>query len=176
MRLLKVRVAERFAREHEELVLHRFPGGIMGFASVCDLDRMNDATEVRAGTLWQVLRSVFFQPDARQVPAVWIPSGACLKLDGIPRRLQVCWHVGPVTEVTFTRLSAAAARFREACRFQSGEYALLEEFTEGVRAKVLRLAPAKPSLRARAASFPRKREPANAINHFRRLDDRACAF
>ncbi|MGH9326918.1 MAG: hypothetical protein ACRD2B_09590 [Terriglobia bacterium] len=133
-------VPNRLAKEHENLVMHRFPTGPLGFASSYELEQVNRAMAARCSGFWRKLRNFFAQPDDAQVPAVCVPPGARLKLEGIPRHVQTKWHIGPAEEVTFTQLSAAANTYRDAVRFKHrGHPLLLQELKEGVRANVLDL-------------------------------------
>jgi hypothetical protein len=77
------------------------------------------------------------------VPAVCIPPGARLRLQGISARTQAELGVGPVEDVTFTQISAAANTYRDAVRFSDGKQLRLQECREGVRVKVLDLSVAQ---------------------------------
>lgn len=132
-------VPNRLAKEHEDLVMHRFPTGSLGFASPYDLYEVESAMEARAGGFWRALRNFLTPPKISQVPAVCIPPGARLKLEGIPKRLQMDLDVGPAEEVTFTQLTAMANTYRDAVRFKNGYRVRLQDLAEGVRAKVLDL-------------------------------------
>lgn len=132
-------IPNRLAREHEDLVMHRFPTGSLGFASPFDLYEVQVAVEARTGGLWQSLRNFLTPPKISHVPAVCIPPGARLKLEGIPKRLQMDLDVGPDEEVTFTQLTAMANTYRDAVRFKNGYRVRLQDLVEGIRAKVLDL-------------------------------------
>jgi len=77
------------------------------------------------------------------VAAVCIPPGARLQLQDIPIRLQHEAGVGPVAEVTFTQITAAAHSYRDAVRFHNGREIRLQEIREGQLVKVLDLSGAE---------------------------------
>ena len=104
-------VPNRLAEEGEDLVVYRFATGSLGLAS----------------------------PSEFCSKAVCIPPGARLRLQDIPACLQRDLKVGPVEEVTFTQLTAAADSYRDAVRFKNGRQMLFQELGEGQRVKVLDL-------------------------------------
>ena len=110
-------IPNRLAVEGEELVVHRFPTGSIGLASPC------------ASRWWS----------AKQNPAVCVPPGARLILHDVPERLQHNLTVGPIEEVTFVQLSATPYQFRDAVCFSNGREIRLQEFSEGMRVRVLKM-------------------------------------
>jgi hypothetical protein len=94
-------------------------------------------------TFWVKFKEFFQPPENEPVPAVCIPPGARLRLEDIPVRLQTECGVGPVEEVTFTQLSAAAHSYRDAVRFPNGRHVRLQELREGQRVRVLDLSMAE---------------------------------
>ena len=136
-------VPNRLAHEGEDLVAHRFPTGSLGLAAPADISRVaHPAPEVRK-TFWAKLKEFFQPPENDPVPAVCIPPGARLRLEDIPVRLQTECGVGPVEEVTFTQISAAAHSYRDAVRFPNGRQVRLQELREGQRVRVLDLSMAE---------------------------------
>jgi hypothetical protein len=113
-------IPNRLAVEGEELVVHRFPTGSLGLASLC------------------ASRSRWWS--AKQTPAVCVPPGARLLLKDIPECLRREIGVGPAEEVTFVQLSAAAYQFRDAVRFSSGKEIRLQRLQCGQHVDVLSLA------------------------------------
>src|SRR6266849_2898865 len=112
-------IPNRLAVESEELVVHRFSTGSIGLASPC--------------------ASVSSRWSAKQNPAVCVPPGARLILLDVPKRLQHDMVVGPIEEVTFVQLSATPYQFRDAVRFNNGREIRLQELSEGMPVRVLKL-------------------------------------
>jgi hypothetical protein len=129
----------RLGKEGEDLVVHRFPTGSLGFASPLDLYRVAKPEQAQGRGFWASLKAFFSPPRTADIPAVCIPPGARLTLAGIPKRLQMDLDVGAEEEVLFTQLTAAVNTYRDAVRFKNGYHARLQDLTEGVRAKVLDL-------------------------------------
>lgn len=136
----------RLAREGEELVVHRFPGGAKGLAPLSDLRR--EAIPFPAGrkSLSALLRKLraLSRTDTRAahskpVMAVCIPPGAQLLLRDIPEALQSAYHVRRTEEVTFTQIGAAAFNFRDAIHFRNGCEVILQHLMDGQRVRVLNL-------------------------------------
>lgn len=136
-------VPNRLAREGEDLVAHRFPTGSLGLASPCEVKRPAPMRMVRQGGWWNRIREFFNPPVMEPVAAVCIPPGARLKLQDIPLRMQQEFGVGPVEEVVFTQITAAANSYRDAVRFSTGREVRLQELREGQRMKVLDLSMAE---------------------------------
>ena len=109
----------RLAVESEQLVIHRFSTGSLGLASPC-------ASPPR---WWS----------GKQTPAVCVPPGARLMLLDVPKRLRHDLAVGPIEEVTFVQLNATPYQFRDAVRFTNGREIRLQEFSEGMRVRVLKM-------------------------------------
>ena len=131
-------VPNRLAQEGEELVMHRFPTGSLGLASLPDLKR-SACPPAAPRTFWNVLVSFFNPPQIDPVCAVCIPPGARLKLHDLPVRLQRTFDAATDETVTFTQLSAAAHSYRDAFRFPGGGVIRLQELNEGLRVTVLDL-------------------------------------
>ncbi len=132
-------VPNRLAREGEELVAHRFPTGSLGLASPSEITRAANPAPATHKTFWAQLKEFFQPPEQACVAAVCIPPGARLRLEDIPQRLQSEFGVGPMEEVTFTQITAAAHSYRDAVRFSNGREVRLQELREGQRVRVLDL-------------------------------------
>lgn len=117
-------IPNRLAIEGDELIVHRFSTGSLGFASPRPPCR----------GLWPSVKA-FFQH--KPVTVVCIPPGGRLMLRDIPVRLQVELKVGLQEEVVFTELTAAAHRYRDAVRFSNGQEVLLQHLSIGQHARVL---------------------------------------
>jgi hypothetical protein len=57
----------------------------------------------------------------------------------VPKRLRHDLAVGPIEEVTFVQLSATPYQFRDAVRFQNGRDVRLQDLSEGMPVRVLKL-------------------------------------
>jgi len=136
-------VPNRLAQEGEDLVAHRFPTGSLGLASPCDVKRPTPARIMRQGGWLGRIREFFNPPIVEPVAAVCIPPGARLKLHDIPLRMQQEFGVGPVEEVVFTQITAAANSYRDAVRFRTGREVRLQELREGQRLQVIDLSMAE---------------------------------
>jgi hypothetical protein len=124
-------IRNRLAVDGEELVTFRFSTGAVGLApwnKAMEQIRMAAQTGFWA-TLWKFLRG----PVGDSVPAVCVPPGARLLLIGVQRGIQQRAGVGAVEEATFTQLTAAQNRFRDAVRFHNGVEMLLQDFSAGQR-------------------------------------------
>jgi hypothetical protein len=131
-------VPNRLAQEGEDLVAHRFPTGSLGLASPADLKRIATPPPMRR-SWWCSVKEFFNPTHAAPVPAVCIPPGSRLELQGIPVRLQRDLGVEAVEMVTFTQISPAANSYRDAVRFSNGREVRLQELREGQRVRVLDL-------------------------------------
>jgi hypothetical protein len=141
-------VPNRLAVEGEQLVTHRFPTSSIGLASPVDLDNACRSVEETVGTKrswWATLKSWLNPPPLRneKIPAVCIPPGAHLRMQGIPQDLQKELGVGAEEDVVFVELSASAYRYRDGVRFKNGREILLQYLDEGLRMDVLSLASAE---------------------------------
>ena len=107
----------RLAVEGEPLVVHRFPSGSRGLAS-----------------LDQGLKELVFRCSTA---AVCVPPGARVLLRDSPKSLQQLLGVGEVEEVTFVLQGAEAFRYRDAVRFSNGRETLMQHLHCGQPVEVL---------------------------------------
>jgi len=121
-------VPNRLAREGEELVVHRFNTGSIGFASREDLGLVAAAKAVPK-SFWAHVKDFFSQQVSEPVCAVCIPPGARLELYGL----------GPIEQVTFTQTSGSVNTHRDAVRFANGRVQHLQGLSEGLWVKVVDL-------------------------------------
>jgi hypothetical protein len=138
-------IKNRLANEGEQLFIHRFHTGSKGLASVTDLRNL-EKTPPGAGVwtrfkCWVENQRRLVNGDLkRALPAVCIPPGARLHVDGIPSPMQRQFGVGPREEVTFVQLTAEPFKYRDAIRFNNGQEILLQQLSAGLRMDVLSLA------------------------------------
>lgn len=135
-------VPNRLAREHEDLVAHRFPTGSIGLTTPEELRRISAPQEQPQG-IWTAIKRFLSPQSMAPVCAVCIPPGARLLLSEIPARLQAELGVGADEEVTFTQISATVNSYRDSVRFGNGRVLRLQELREGQRVKVLDLSGAE---------------------------------
>lgn len=137
----------RLAREGEELVVHRFPGGAKGLAEPPHLHRETISFPRRRGKLSRFLAKLSSGLRAKIVPsegtkpvtAVCVPPGTHLLLRDISEALQHEIGVRRTEEVTFTQISATAFHSRDAVHFRNGYEINLQHLMEGQRVRVLSL-------------------------------------
>jgi hypothetical protein len=138
-------IKNRLANEGEQLFIHKFHTGSKGLASVTDLRNLEKPAPAPVGAgIWARFRCWienqrrWINDDLkRALPAVCIPPGARLHVDGIPLPMQRQFGVGPREEVTFAQLTAEPFRYRDAIRFNNGQEILLQKLSDGLRMDVL---------------------------------------
>jgi hypothetical protein len=128
----------RLAVDGEELVLHHFETGSLGFASVADINRPKMAAEENCGGFWRTIKEFFsLAPPSRPVPAVCIPPGSRLLLDDVPKPVQNCLCIASSEIVVFTEISNRAYSYRDALLLPNGTRVLLQDLPPGIHAIVL---------------------------------------
>jgi hypothetical protein len=125
----------RLATEGEQLVLHRFSTGSLGFASVRDLEQ--EIARTSKTGFWTALKESLLCQTAGGVPAICIPPGARLLLTDVPQRVQDSLHIGPSEPVVFTEVSSRSYSYRDAVQFSNCRRVLLQDLAEGIHAVVL---------------------------------------
>ena len=98
----------RPAAQDEQVSLHRFSSGTMGFVAGTDCET-----------------------------AVCLPTGARLHLEGISETVQRAFSVAAAEDVTMTRLEITGHAHRDAVRFGNGREVLLQSLNAGVTARLL---------------------------------------
>jgi hypothetical protein len=137
-------IKNRLANEGEQLFIHRFHTGSKGLDTVTDLRNL-EKTPPGAGVwtrfkCWVENQRRLVNGDLKSaLPAVCIPPGARLHVDGIASPMQRQFGVGPREEVTFVQLTAEPFKYRDAIRFNNGQEILLQQLSAGLRMDVLSL-------------------------------------
>ena len=139
----------RLAAEGEELVVHRFPTGSMGFTSVLGLCQYMESR--RAASLWQRFMGCFIE--GCSVPAVCIPPAARLLLRNVAADLRRKHGLEADEEVRFVQLSAEPNTYRDAICFRNGAVLLLQDLPPGQAAKVLDLGESREEVPAEFGSL-----------------------
>jgi hypothetical protein len=137
-------IRSRLAVEGEELVTFRFSTGSVGLAPWSQGIGQIDAKACTQRGFWGALRKIFSDPIRDSIPAVCVPPGARLLLITVQQAIQQRAGVGGVEEITFTQLTAAENRYRDAVRFPNGVEILLQDFAERQRVRVLDFSSAEP--------------------------------
>ena len=132
-------IRTRLAVEGEELVLYRFESGVLGFASAVDLQNTQSFLMDEPQTFWSRLKEIVFGRRAAQIPAVCVPPGARLLLDGVPHDVQASLQVAPSEVVVFADISDRSYSYREALLLPDETRVLLQDLPAGVHALVLTL-------------------------------------
>lgn len=130
-------VPNRLAAEGDELVIHRFSTGSMGFTSVQDLSRR--AEDRKCMSWWARLKQALISNQCKGVPALCVPPAARLMLRDVDAGLRKKYGLGSEEEVKFVQLSADPNTYRDAICCRNGIVLRLQELPVGQRATVLDL-------------------------------------
>jgi len=130
-------IHNRLAEEGEELILHRFEAGTLGFASVSDLIKLDSTKKSKRDSIWTSMRDWLFPQRSEALPAICIPPGTCLLLTDVPRNVQRILCIAPSEVVVFTELSHRSHFYRDALLLTNGTRVLLQDLPEGIHAIVL---------------------------------------
>jgi hypothetical protein len=130
-------VENRLAEEGEELILHKFQTGTLGFMSRADLCRADAARKTNATGFWSSMRERLFGSRGSRFPAVCVPPGARLLLADLPLRVQRSLRIGSAEVVVFTEISDRSYSYRDALLLPNSTRVLLQDLPEGIHAVVL---------------------------------------
>jgi hypothetical protein len=132
-------VKNTLACESDDLVLHRFDTGSLGFCAAAELQQETDRSAFARG--WSSFMRWVFPRKQCGMTAVCIPPGAQLLISEVPKNAKVGFDLLEMEKVEFTQLSERSYAYRDALRLPDGETVLLQKFPEGLRVTVLSLAP-----------------------------------
>jgi hypothetical protein len=132
-------VKNRLACESDDLVLHRFDTGSLGFCAAAELQQEMDRSGLARG--WSSFLRWVFPRRQCGMTAVCIPPGARLLISEMPKNAQAGLELLELETVEFTQLSERSYAYRDALRLPDGETVLLQKLPEGLRTTVLALAP-----------------------------------
>lgn len=127
----------RLAEEGEELVLHRFATGTLGFASVSDLAERETLSKCEPDSFWAAMKALLSPKKSTQLPAICIPPETRLLLGDVPRTVQAALCIGCAEVVVFTEISSRSYSYRDALLLPNGTRVLLQDLPEGIHAIVL---------------------------------------
>jgi hypothetical protein len=132
----------RLAREGEDLALHRFESGAMGFASGMDLMEYEISKQKEISSFWGTIRDWLLLPSRTiRIPAICVPPGTTLLLTDIPRPTQESLYIDESEIVVFTELHSPSYSFRDALLLPNTTRVLLQDLPEGIHALVLNVSP-----------------------------------
>ncbi len=133
-------IQNRLADEGEDLVLHKFETGSLGFASVRDLE-LRAGRKRREDSFWSAVKDWVSGGSSATVLAVCVPPGAQILLKDAPRSVQKSLRIRPSEVVVFCEISSRSYSYRDALIFADGTPVLLQDLAEGIHAVVLSLSP-----------------------------------
>jgi hypothetical protein len=131
----------RLAEEGEELILHKFETGTLGFAAVADITKAEAALRATPDTFWAKVKDLFRGRAPVSFPAICVPPGTRLLLSDLPVTVQKSLYVEPSETVIFTQISERAYSYRDALLLPNGTRVLLQDLPEGIHALVLSMSP-----------------------------------
>ena len=137
-------VKNRLACESDDLVLHRFDTGSLGFCAAAELQLEMERSALARG--WSSFLRWVFPRRQCGMTAVCIPPGARLLISDVPKNAQAGLELLKLETVEFAQLSERSYAYRDALRLPDGEAVLLQKLPEGLRAKVLALAPEEEAI------------------------------
>jgi len=132
-------VNNRLACESDDLVLHRFDTGSMGFCAAAELQQEMSRSELARG--WASFMRWIFPRRKCGLTAVCIPPGARLLVSEVPKNARPGFEALELESVEFTQLSERSYAYRDAIKLPDGETVLLQKLPEGLRATVISLVP-----------------------------------
>ena len=132
-------VKNRLACEADDLVLHRFDTGSLGFCATAELQQEMSRSSFARG--WSSFTRWLLPRKQCGLTAVCIPPGARLLISEVPLPAKPFWSGLELQAVDFTQLSERSYAYRDALRLPNGDAVLLQKLPEGLRATVLQLAP-----------------------------------
>ena len=134
-------IPNRLASEGEQLVVHRFPTGSLGLASITDIGHNDLArSETPKGSVWNRIRCWFQDTPSCAIPAVCVPPGAHLILKAIPACIQQKYGLESEEGATLVQTNAEPNTYRDALLFHNGAQIRLQELRSGQLVEVLSLA------------------------------------
>jgi len=131
-------VNNRLAFESDDLVLHRFDTGSLGFCAVSELRQEMDRGALARG--WSSFMRWLFPRKKCGLTAVCVPPGARLLISEVPKNARPGFELLEMESVEFTQLSEMSYAYRDALRLPDGKTVLLQKLPEGLRATVMALA------------------------------------
>ena len=137
-------IPSRLVGEGEQLVVHRFPGGSLGLASITDVRRLEPKTP--KGSFWQRIRRGFQDADggSNPVPPVCMPSTPYPEGHSGGDSTEI--RRGRRGRYLFVKISTEVSGYTDELRFNNGVQIRLQELRAGQLVEVLSLAGTHPDL------------------------------
>jgi hypothetical protein len=132
-------VKNRLACESDDLVLHRFDTGSLGFCATAEFQQEMKKSSLARG--WSSFMRWVFPRRQCGLTAVCIPPGARLLVSEVPVAAKAWWGELEMKTIDFTQLSARSYAYRDAVRMPGGREVLLQLLPEGLRVTVMAMAP-----------------------------------
>jgi len=132
-------VKNRLACESDDLVLHRFDTGSLGFCAAAELRQEMNRSALARG--WSSFVRWLVPRRQCGLTAVCVPPGAQLLVSAVPKNARVGLEMLELETVVFTQISERSYAYRDALRLPDGEEMLLQKLPEGLRITVMSLAP-----------------------------------
>jgi len=139
-------VNNRLACESDDLVLHRFDTGSLGFCAQAELEKEMSRGAFARG--WSNFMRWLYPRKKCGLTAVCIPPGARLLISGVPEEVRPGFELIELETVEFTQLSERSYAYRDALKFFDDETVLLQKLPEGLRVTVLALTPEPEAIEA----------------------------
>ena len=144
-------VTNRPALEGEELIAHKFRGGLIQMVSRSDYSRWKVSSQagVSHGALARLFRSLLnaflyyliapgpIGSDCDPSPVVAVPADALLRVYGIDPDMQRLHQLNGTEDALFFEITLLMGRSREALCFGNGVVIPLQALPEGQRVRVL---------------------------------------
>ncbi len=137
-------VNNRLACESDDLVLHRFDTGSLGFCAQAELEKELSRGAFARG--WSSFLRWLYPRKKCGLTAVCVPPGARLLISGVPEKARPGFELLALETVEFTQLSERSYAYRDALKVFDGENVLLQKLPEGLRVTVLALAPEQEAM------------------------------
>lgn len=147
----------RLAEDGEELVLHKFTTGTLGFISASDLAQAEAQAKTEPEGFWPSLKALFLPPQEQKmrVPVICIPPGARLLLGDVPPKVQASLCIGSSEIAVFTEVSSRSYSYRDALLLPNGTRVLLQDLPPCLHAMVLSTAAEAAAAPVEAEAFAR---------------------
>jgi hypothetical protein len=148
-------VNNRLACESDDLVLHRFDTGSIGFCATADLHQ--EICRSQLARSWSSFLRWLYPRKKCGLTAVCIPPGARLLISEVPKGAKPGFELLELETVEFAQLSERSYAYRDALKLSDGETVLLQRLPEGLRATVMALAPVEEEVLEVRESDPLRR-------------------
>jgi hypothetical protein len=130
-------IPNRLAEDGEQVVLHRFGTGSIGFASIHDVPQQSRAPVSTWRSLRSALKTFLLPRMSPSVPAVCMPPGTCLAVSKVPDEVKRVHGLHSGDMVTVTEITSHSYSYRDGLVLPNGKCVLLQELPEGIEALVL---------------------------------------